>query len=160
MESLGNFHFRKHLENIFRVHTGSFLSRLENTDFANSKGCSCRDLCPHWNKKCHNCRIKGHISPVCAKSSSNSWILFNFKQDPYLKIQILLTTKECKRVKTSKYYWISKKTVSESLANFNFRKHSENTFLVQRGSFLSRLEIQILLTAKERKRAQKGAKDP
>ena len=28
------------------------------------------DMCPHQNTQCHNCGIKGHISPVCSKSKS------------------------------------------------------------------------------------------
>ena len=28
------------------------------------------DMCPHRNTQCHNCGIKGHISPVCSKSKS------------------------------------------------------------------------------------------
>ena len=28
------------------------------------------DMCPHRNTQCHNCGIKGHISPVCSKPKS------------------------------------------------------------------------------------------
>ena len=36
------------------------------------KAHSSGDLCPHRNTTCHNCGVKGHISPVCAKSQTGT----------------------------------------------------------------------------------------
>ena len=30
------------------------------------------DICPHRNTQCHNCGVKGHISPVCSKPKSGN----------------------------------------------------------------------------------------